>query len=152
LRSWVAARAAEIRYSEPGGQWIIDRDIILEGQATYRATAVADEIAWLAVENGLTGECEGYLVCSLESIDKLEGEYLRRQPEGEHVEEAAARIKWIIDFYKGDSKPSGYFNATQDCAPLKNVVTSLESALAASAASERGTLANGLRDMLGLCS
>ena len=26
LRSWVAARAAEILYNEPGGQWIINRD------------------------------------------------------------------------------------------------------------------------------
>ncbi len=152
LRSWVAARAAEIRYNEPGGQWIINRDVILDGQAKYRATAVADEIAWFAVENGLSGECEGYLVCHLEWIDKLQGAYLRRQPEGKHVEEAAARIKWIIDYYKGDFKPSGYFNATQDCAPLQNVVASLESALRASTASERGTLANGLSDMLMLCS
>lgn len=152
LRSWIAARAAEIRYSEPGGQWIINRDIILDSQATYRATAVADELAWFAAENGLTGECEGYLVCYLESIDKLQGEYLRRQPEGKHVEEAAARIKFIIEYYRGDFKPSAYFNATQDCAPLKNVVASLEHAICASTASEWGTLTNGLRDMLRLCS
>lgn len=152
LRTWVAARAAEILYNEPAGEWIINRDIILDRQSTYRATAVADELAWFAVGNGLGGECEGYLVCYLESNDKLQGEYLRRQPAGKHVEEAAARIKWIIDYYKGDFKPSGYFNAMQDCVPLKNVVASLERALRASTASERDTLANGLRDMLRLCS
>jgi hypothetical protein len=57
----------------------------------HRASSSADEIAWVAVEHGLGGECEGYLPCYVELTNQLEAEYLRRHPNGRHVDEAVRR-------------------------------------------------------------
>ena len=149
--SWIAARAAEIRYNEPGGHWMIDRDVILDRHDRYRATAAADEIAWFAVQNGLSGECEGYLVCYLEWSDKLEGEYLRRQPAGAYVEKAASRVRRVSEYYRSLTDVPDAFDAERECAALTNAVASLEAAVLGSTANERVTIASELRDMLKLC-
>lgn len=152
LTSWIAARTAGIHYNEPGGHWMMHRDTILELHDLYRATSVADEIAWFAVQNGLSGECEGYLVCYVTWSDRLEGEYLRRQPVGAHVEEAAARVQRVPEYYRSildDVRDA--FDAQSECAALNNAVASLEAAVLGSTAAERVTIARELRDMLRLC-
>jgi hypothetical protein len=152
LTSWIADRAAEIDYNEPGGHWMMNRDMILDRHDLYRATAAGDDIAWFAVQNGLSGECEGFLVCYLEWSDKLEGEYLRRQPAGKYVEEAAARVQRVSEYYRSISDVSDVFDAQRECAALNTAVASLEAAVLGSTASERVTIARELRDMLRLCS
>jgi hypothetical protein len=151
LTSWIEARAAEIDYSEPGGHWLMNRDMILDRHDRYRSTPAADEIAWFAVQNGLSGECEGFLVCYLEWSDRLEGEYLRRQPAGAYVEEAAARVQRVSEYYRSITDVSDVFDAQRECAALHNAVASLEAAVLGSTASERVAIARELRDMLRLC-
>jgi hypothetical protein len=151
LTSWVAARDAEIHYNEPGGHWLMNRDVILDRHDMYRATPAGDEIAWFAVRNGLSGECEGFLVCYVEWSDKLEGEYLRRQPAGEYVEEAAARVRQVSEYYRSISDVPDVFDAQRECAALNTAVASLEAAVLGSTASERVLIASELRDMLRLC-
>lgn len=152
LTSWIAARAAEIHYNEPGGHWLMNRDVILERHDMYRSTAAADDIAWFAVQNGLSGECEGFLVCYVRWSDRLEGEYLRRQPAGEYVEEAAARVRQVSEYYRSilDDVPD-VFDAQSECAALHSAVASLEAAVVGSTAPERVAIASELRDMLRLC-
>jgi hypothetical protein len=150
LASWVTERSAEVTYSEPGGHWMIERDLILERHTTYRSTEAADEIAWFAVLNGLSGECEGQLVCYLEWSDRLEGEYLRREPDGRHVEEAAARIDQVIEYYRSSMK-SNDFDAQRECDALRVVIDSLEAAVRESNVAERSVLASELRSMMKLC-
>lgn len=152
LTSWIAARAAEISYDEPGGRWLINRDMIVGLQDKYDSTAAADELAWFAVQNGLSGECEGFLVCYLQWSDTLEGDYLRRQPAGRYVEEAAARVERAIEYYKSISDLSKIFDAERECAALNRLVASLDAGLRGSTAAQRVTIASELRDMLRLCS
>ena len=150
LASWVTERSAEIAYDEPGGQWMIDRDLILDLHTTYQSTEAADEIAWFAVLNGLPGDCEGQLVCHLEWHDKVEGDYLRREPDGRHVEEAAARLDWVIEYYLSEMK-SNDFDAQRECDALRVVIDSLEAAIRESSVTGRSVRASELRDMMKLC-
>lgn len=151
VASWLDERAAEVGYNEPGGHWIIHRNVILDHHAEYRATEVADEIAWFAVLNGLPGECEGALLCYLEWSDRLEGEYLRREPAGRHVAEAAARLSWVIEYYTTSFKPND-FDPQRECDALDTAIASLDAAVRGSSAPDRDVIAAQLRDMRELCS
>ena len=153
LTTWISERSGEVRYNEPGGEWLIDRDTILRAHADVGVSTVADEIAWLMVQNGLPGECEGVLVCHLEWADKLEGEYLRRAPSGRHVDEAAAQVKQIFDYFtERSSYSSDEFDPVRECDALNATVHSLGEAIRNSSASARAGLVRQLRDMLTLCA
>jgi hypothetical protein len=152
VREWVASRSDEIRYNEPGGHWIIRHELILALDDEHRSTDAADEIAWFAVTNGLGGECEGHLVCYMQWVDRLQGEYLRREPGGRHVEEAAARVRWVAEAYFSAVEPSRYyFDPERECGALAAVIASLESAVSDSGVSERVELVGQLRENLTLC-
>lgn len=153
LRAWVVGRSGEIRYNEPGGHWLLQHDPVIALHDRFRSTAAADEIAWFAVTNGLGGECEGHLVCYMERTDKIEGEYLRRQPAGRHVEEAAARVRWVAeDHWTAVGPARYYFDAQRECGALETVIASLESAVRNSRIVDRTELAGKLRESLTLCS
>jgi hypothetical protein len=97
---WTATRAEQIQYDEPGGRWMIRRQTILEVHDRFRNAAISDEIAWFVVVNGLPGECEGYLACYLEQDDLLQGEYLRREPNGAYVDVAIETLAERADQYR----------------------------------------------------
>lgn len=152
LQDWLRDRDDEIRYNEPGGHWMIIPDLILARHDANRNTAAADEIAWFAVGNGLGGECEGYIVCYVERIDKLLGEYLRREPGGRHIDEAVDRILDTVEL--AARKQPGYvyhFDAASDCSGLKGGIAALGSAAQGSQASQRNLLAEKLRGLSSLC-
>jgi Bacterial SH3 domain len=152
VREWVASRSDEIRYNEPGGQWLIRREIILALDDEYRSTDAADEIAWFAVTNGLGGECEGHLVCYMQWVDMLQGEYLRREPDGRYVEEAAARVRWVAGLRTSAAGLGPYyFSPPSECGALAAVITSLEKAVRDSSVAGRVELVGQLRETLTLC-
>ncbi len=151
LREWVESHSDEIRYNEPGGHWILRHDLILDVHDEHQSTDAADEIAWLAVTNGLGGECEGYLVCYMEWVDRLQGEYLRREPGGRHVEEAADRVRWVAEYHRSTEPARYYFSPESECSALTAVVASLETAVLGSGISAREELAGQLRSALSLC-
>jgi len=152
VREWVASRSDEIRYNEPGGHWIIRHELILALDDEHRSTDAADEIAWFAVTNGLGGECEGHLVCYMQWVDKLQGEYLRREPGGRYVEEAAARVRWVVGDDFSPVEPTRYFfDPERECGALAAVIASLESAVSNSSVSDRVELVGQLRETLTLC-
>jgi hypothetical protein len=151
MREWVASRSDEIRYHEPGGSWMLRHELILALHDEHRSSRAADEIAWLYVTNGLPGECEGGLVCNLEATDKLQGEYLRREPGGRHVEEAAARVQWVAEYEFSAGQSRFYFDPQRECDALAGVISSLETALRNSRVSRRTELVAQLREKLMLC-
>lgn len=157
LHAWVRDRAGEIRYNEPGGSWLIRPETIFAAHERNRDTAAADEIAWFAVGNGLGGECEGNVVCYLQRLDTLHGEYLRREPDGKHIDETVAWLIQRVEDYTtgqhGENGPAQYeFNAGRECAALGKVVASLDSAAAGTRASQRNVLTSKLRELAKPCS
>ncbi|HEX7085286.1 MAG TPA: hypothetical protein VF198_02900 [Vicinamibacterales bacterium] len=138
-RSWLTAHEALAVYNEPGGQWILSADWLWSVHDRHRATAAAEPIAWLAIENGLPGECEGYAPCYAFTLDRLSGEYLRRHPDGPHAADAADRIRAVLDeALRLQADPELRIDVSQDCADLVKSLDALRSALIASTAETRG--------------
>jgi hypothetical protein len=92
-RRWLADHDQLVIYSEPAGQWLVMPDVPWEVHDAHRKASVADEIAWFVVTNGYPGECEAYVPCHANILNRLDGEYLRRHPRGRHVGEALDRLR-----------------------------------------------------------
>lgn len=142
LQRWVAGRAPQIMYNEPGGQWMVRPAHLHDLQDQHRGTPEADEIGWFGVQIGLAGECEGNLVCYLQRLDALEGEYLRRHPAGRHADEVLKRMASRIDALMAERPLSGrlYFATSSDCGPMQETVRTLQAAAQASRAAAAAQL------------
>jgi hypothetical protein len=131
-RAFLIRHENEVVYSEPAGEWLLRVETIWGLHDRHRASASAEAIAWEAAENGLPGECEGYSPCELAQLDLLYGEYLRRHPGGEHVEEAARRIGTACDQLQRLLDSAGgqeFFNPVTDCVDLTPKADALAAAL-----------------------
>jgi hypothetical protein len=134
---WMEQHRELIVYSEPAGEWLIVPDVIWKMHDQYRDALVAEDIAWLAVENGLPGECEGYVPCYAHGMNTLDGEYLRRYPRGAHVPEIIERVKGTLEqSVRLMSAPDGkqFLNPATDCGDLKEPLIALRAAVAGSPA------------------
>jgi hypothetical protein len=135
---WIKEHGELVMFSEPAGEWLIVPEVIWQIHDTHRESSVADEIAWLAVTNGLAGECEGYVPCDAHGLNALDGEYLRRHPRGAHVAEAVQTTKGSLEqSLRLLSEPDGkrFFDASHDCGDLTPPLSALRRALAESPAS-----------------
>jgi len=135
--AWVKANADLIVYSEPAGEWLIRHDLLVVVHADHAGSAVADEIAWLAVTNGLPGECEGYIPCYATSLNTLEGAYLRAHPRGAHRQEAFELITQSLRISLDDllKRPdhADFLAVPRDCNDLLEGMRPLRAAIAAAA-------------------
>jgi hypothetical protein len=130
-RSWLAARDALVTYSEPAGEWLIVSEVIWRVHDEHRNTAAADEIAWLAVQNRLPGECEGYVPCYAFGLNHLEGEYLRRHPGGAYAAEALDSVhQALTNALELLARPDGgdFLNPATDCGDLQASLVPLRAA------------------------
>ena len=150
---WLAARKADVVYDEPGGRWLLASQTIWDLQASHANTSSADDLAWLGVTNGLGGECEGHLTCYLQWHDRLQGEYLRRQPGGRHAEEAVGAIKDLADLLIQPGKPNeAYeFDRARDCRDLTASIDALAAAVRATRAATRDTAVESLTTLRKIC-
>ncbi len=136
----------DVVYDEPGGRWIVSQETIHAFHERYRSTAAADDIAWFGVTTGLAGECEGDVPCYLESINSLEGEYLRGHPRGKHaelaVEQVAAALNSAMDNLLKFPKVLAEFDPAKRCGDLHVSLDPLRAAIGAtSAAGKSGAMA-----------
>jgi hypothetical protein len=143
-RAFLQRHQVESVYSEPAGQWMLRPDAIWSLHDANRASASAEPIAWEAVDNGMPGECEGYPPCELATMDALDGEYLRRHPDGPHGVEVIRRIgDTCTELERLLSAPNGHelFNPVKDCVDLRPKAKSLDAALSWARADASGALA-----------
>jgi len=100
-QQWLAELESQglLTYSEPSAEYLIPLARIWALHDAFYPLAVADEIAWLAVTNPWAGECEGYLPCYLEIIDRTSGRYLKLHPGDQH---AGAALDNIASFLAPD--------------------------------------------------
>jgi len=128
--SWLATRKDMVVYDEPGGRWMLADGPIWDLHTRHLATTSADEIAWFAVTNGLGGECEGVLTCYLSSLNRLHGEYLRRQPDGRHAADAVLALEKAAGLFSERPKENQAYDfvAARDC---RELLTSLDALTAA---------------------
>lgn len=138
-QSWLRAHETIVVYNEPGGEWILSSDWLWRVHDAHRETAAAEPIAWLAVENRLPGECEGYAPCYAYSLNLLPGEYLRRHPDGAHAADAATRIRESCEeTLRLQSDPEFQIDPAEDCRDLVSSLDALRDALLASPGEAQG--------------
>jgi len=145
--SWLTARKADVIHDGPSGRWMLNGPMIWERHARLAGatTSVADDLAWIAVTNGLSGECEGQLACYVDAHNRLQGEYLRRHPAGKHAAEAVDEIKSTADLLAAPpAKGAAYvFDRKTDCRALTTSVDALVAAVQGTRAANRdATVAN----------
>jgi hypothetical protein len=150
-RTWLATHDADVVYSEPAGQWLMDTNDLWRLHDAHRQTASAEPLAWEVVTNGLPGECEGYPPCYLAGLDRLHAEYLRRHPRGAHAAEAVEQIResneQSVSLATG-AKASEFFNPATDCVDLVPKAASVRAALVQAGVDARAAI--GLIDKLRL--
>lgn len=129
--SWLKARDPYIHYNEPGGNWMMDRHMLVALQDEHRTATSSDEIAWFVSTYGLGGECEGDNACNASRTNDLWGEYLRRHPEGRHAGEALDHI--VVSFSAVPALPETLrdLNPAPDCAGIIKALDPLRRAVAA---------------------
>ena len=131
---WLRTHADLIVYDEVGGDWLIQYDLLDQIHRRHITSAVADEIAWTAVVNGLGGECEGYAPCYVHRVNVLFGTYLRRHPRGVHRAEAFEGINKVLSIVVNDLLRSPIqetiFSVANDCDDLLEAARPLHVAIA----------------------
>ena len=152
--SWLDLHKALISYDEPGGRWVLANTAIWQIHDQHPDAAAADEIAWLAATTGLTGECSGKLVCYIDALNKLQGEYLRRHPAGHHVDEAIAKIKDVAGQLSAPASAHSLyiFDKTRDCAPLLQAADALNSAIAATSGTAKRDALQSVSGLKAACN
>jgi hypothetical protein len=130
--AWLEANQEPLVYDEPGGQWLIRHDVVMSLHAEHAGSAAADEIAWLAVTNGLPGECEGYVPCYASKLDQLEGGYLRAHPTGRHRREAFEKLVELmapIERLRNEDELKAFLAEAGACDDLVRSIRPLRSAI-----------------------
>ena len=129
--SWLVAHKTDLVLDDAGHRWMMSDAAIWERHARVSSTESGDDIAWFAVTNGLSGECEGRLVCYLSARNRLYGEYLRRYPRGTHATEAVDVIRSTADLLAAtsSSKAAYVFDAKHDSKDLSSVLDALTGAV-----------------------
>lgn len=153
-RPWLAAHESTVVYSEPAGQWLVSPDFVRATHDRHGSTRSGDDIAWFLVTNGYPGECEGYVPCYANIMNWLDGEYLRRHPDGRHAAEAVARVRDTLDSIRKmlpDPPAADMLNPATDCGDLKAGLEPLRAAVLRSAADDRAAVSARIDALLRYC-
>ena len=153
--AWVNAHEAILAYDEIGGRWRIDDRVLKQIYERHAKSAVADELAWQIVRNGLSGECEGYVPCYAATLNMLYGEYLRRQPRGIHRDEAFERIEETLTIVVDDllkrKERRDYLSLPEDCGDLQAGLRPLRAAVTGAGGGQRAAIIM-IDQLLALCA
>ncbi|HMO81243.1 MAG TPA: hypothetical protein PKD24_10670 [Pyrinomonadaceae bacterium] len=104
--SLIKEHEEEIVYNEPAGQWIVRSDRFWVLAEKYKDLPIADDIAWVAANNPLPGECEGFVNCYLHWMRITHGRYLEAFPEGKYREDALKEIGDLVSDLNRDKDKS----------------------------------------------
>lgn len=113
-KNFLAANEKEVVYSDPSGEWLVRSDIFWETHARFKDAPAGEEIAWLAAQNALPGECEGYLNCYIYLLRVTDGEYLNFYPSGKYARKSLQNIASLLDPIVADLKGKTVYSAATD--------------------------------------
>ena len=151
--AWLNMRGTDVIYDEPGGRWMLAPRAIWETHARIDSGKIAEEVAWFAVNNGLGGECEGYLVCYFDRRNRLQGEYLRQHPNGLHAVDAIGVLKETADEIAAPARPGAafLFDRSKDCRDVTASLDAITGAVQGSRAAGRDGAMASLAALRRLC-
>jgi len=108
--AFVQKRGELLALNPSDGKYFLRVEPIWKAATTYAETPSAEQLAWLAVDKTLAGECEGKVACLLERSVATGGEYVKRFPKGAHVSESLASIRSSLP-EEGDESLAGFNRA-----------------------------------------
>jgi len=113
-KNFLRTNEKEVVYSEPSGEWMVRSDVLWETHARFKNSAVGEEIAWLAAQTSLPGECEGYVNCYIYLLRVTDGEYLNFYPNGKYARKSLQNITSLLDPIVADLKGKTVYTAATD--------------------------------------
>jgi hypothetical protein len=135
--AWVEGHQDLVVYNEPGGEWLVRNDALQAVHDEHIESSSSDELAWMVYDNGLGGECEGYVTCYISWLAKLNGQYLRDHPEGRYAPLVLQRVTDLVKGLLSTPVPSDYFNPAKDCTEMVSATAALRSAIEGTSGTER---------------
>ena len=115
-------RNKDIVYSEPAGQWYVRSELFWSLRDRYNSLPIAEDIAWVAAQNPIPGECEGYINCYMYVLTATDGRYLSYYPNGKHSGQAfKAIVERLEPLAADDSQYDGPTDATDRPELKKNL-------------------------------
>jgi hypothetical protein len=131
LSEWFKTRR-EFIYNAFSGQWMLDQQAIMAEHALHAGTRGAEQMAWLAVTNGVPSDCEGDIGCYAVLVNRLEGNYLRLYPSGTYVRSALERILQRANGWRALQRDARVFTPDAHCPLLREPLAELRTAVEAS--------------------
>lgn len=113
-KTFLKTNEKEVVYSEPSGEWFVRSDVFWETHAKYKDSPVGEEIAWLAAQTPLPGECEGYVNCYIYLLRVTDGEYLNFYPSGKYARKSIQNITSLLEPIVADLKTKTVYAAPGD--------------------------------------
>lgn len=113
-KTFLKTNENQVVYSEPSGEWYVRSDVFWETHGKYKDLPVGEEIAWLAAQTPLPGECEGYINCYLYLLRVTDGEYLNFYPSGKYARKSIQNITSLLEPIVADLKNKTVYTAPGD--------------------------------------
>lgn len=96
--TWVKELGENVLYSDPSAEYLIQPDLLWKLADKHKDDASGEAIAWQAANAYVGGECEGFIGCMSARSLMMEGEYLKRYPQGKHIEAALTEANEVLDY------------------------------------------------------
>jgi uncharacterized protein YgiM (DUF1202 family) len=139
-KDFLKANENKVIYSEPAGTWYVRSELFWDLHKKYKDTKNGDNLAWIATQNPLPGECEGYVNCYLFILRATDGEYLNLYPTGEHADDAVKHITDMLEPIMQDLKEKTVYNGPTDVsdrAEFNRLIAELRSILSKLATTDK---------------
>ena len=138
-RSWFMGRVHDgfISLDESTGTWQIASEPLFAVHDLHRDTRAGDEIAWTVRQMGVRHRCGARAACIIASLDQLDAEYLRRNPEGLHAAEALQRVRTAALAAVSAPVAADRLDPIRDCKTIERTVASVRAAVAATTVAPR---------------
>lgn len=150
--SWLAARKEQVVYDEPGGRWMVRPELIWKTHSAHASSAIADDLAWYAVNTGLPGECEGEVSCYLSAFNLLQGEYLRRHPAGQRASDSVELVAQSAERFAPAGKVAPAYTFDRGgCQEMVKAVDGLSAAIKETRVAARDRAIGALTGLKRLC-
>lgn len=141
-KAWISQQeASTIRLDEVQGALLVRDDLYRQIADEYADTKVGDELAWIAAEARLGGECEGDVSCNLGAFNRMHGRYLSSFPEGAHASKVVSDlVTYLEETVATVKREPGAFTGQADDAAY---ITEYRAMIAEAKASVKKTAASG---------
>lgn len=128
--SWWKGFGGDVFFDEIAATFRVRTEVFWKLADTYKNAAIGDAIAFQAANVYPGGECEGMIDCVSGRSQMMEGEYIKRYPQGKYINKVLTSLngvlKYILKDWKNQPEAQAGVNLTEWETLLKPVADSKE--------------------------